>query len=213
MGFIKDMMSFIKMDDDSLDDEYDNYVQREEDEEDYPEDEPKKRSFFKSSKKNDDYEEEEAAAAAPVRTSQAKQNTQAKVSYDDYQAQASVSELKKDRTSKGSQSPSKVVPIRNSARGFEVKVRKPTCFEDSQDICDVILSGCAAIINLEGFDVELAQRVMDFVSGSIYAVNGKLHQISNYIFIVSPDNVDISGDYFDILRDSGFGVPTLTKGF
>ena len=45
-----------------------------------------------------------------------------------------------------------------------IKVMKPTSFEDSQDICDVLLAGKATIINLEGFNVDLAQRVMDFIS-------------------------------------------------
>lgn len=108
---------------------------------------------------------------------------------------------------------SKVVPIRTTNKGFEVCIMKPTTFEDSQDICDMLLTGRAAVINLEGFDVELAQRIMDFISGSVYAMNGKLHQISSYIFIISPDTVDISGDYLDLIPSDGFEVPTLNKEF
>jgi len=107
----------------------------------------------------------------------------------------------------------KVVPIRTTAKGFEVCIMKPTSFEDSQDICDMLLTGRAAVINLEGFDVELAQRIMDFISGAVYAMNGKLHQISSYIFIISPDTVDISGDYLDLIPSDGFEVPTLNKEF
>ena len=90
---------------------------------------------------------------------------------------------------------------------------KPTSFEDSQDICDMLLSGRAAVVNLEGFDPMEAQRIMDFISGCVYAINGKLHQISRYIFIFSPDSVDISGDYLDLVPDDGFGVPTINKEF
>lgn len=117
-----------------------------------------------------------------------------------------------NRKGKGSKN-DKVVPIRATAKGFEVSIMKPTSFEDSQDICDLLMSGRVAVINLEGFDIDLAQRIMDFVSGCVYAVNGKLHQISNYIFIVTPDNVDISGDYLDLLESNGFEVPTLNKEF
>lgn len=107
----------------------------------------------------------------------------------------------------------KIVPIRTSAKGFEVCIMKPVTFEDSQEICDMLLSGRAAVINLEGFDMDLAQRIMDFISGAVYAMNGKLHQISSYIFIISPDTVDISGDYLDFIQSSGFEAPTLNKEF
>lgn len=125
-----------------------------------------------------------------------------------------VSEPKKERIARMEKMTSnKVVPIRTTPKGFEVCIMKPSTFEDSQDICDMLLSGRAAVINLEGFDVDLAQRIMDFISGSVYALNGKLHQISSYIFIISPDTVDISGDYLDLIKNDGFEVPTLNKEF
>jgi cell division inhibitor SepF len=89
---------------------------------------------------------------------------------------------------------------------------KPTAFEDSQEISDMLLTGRAIVINLEGFDDKLAQRTMDFISGSVYAINGKLHRISNCIFIISPDTVDISGDYSDLIAN-GFEPPTFHSQF
>jgi cell division inhibitor SepF len=75
------------------------------------------------------------------------------------------------------------------------------------------LTGRAVVINLEGFDEKLAQRTMDFVSGSVYAINGRLHRISNCIFIISPDTIDISGDYLDIVQETGFEPPTFHNEF
>ena len=123
-------------------------------------------------------------------------------------------DYKKERTTKMERnSVSKVVPIRSSSRGLEVCIMKPTTFEDSQVICDMLLTGKATVINLEGFDDKLAQRTMDFISGSVYAINGKLHRISSCIFIVSPDTVDISGDYLDIIQQNGFEPPTIHTSF
>ncbi|NLK28971.1 MAG: cell division protein SepF [Clostridiales bacterium] len=125
-----------------------------------------------------------------------------------------VTEVKKERVSRMERSSaSKVVPIRTTSKGLEVCIMKPTSFEDSQEICDMLLSGRATVINLEGFDDKLAQRTMDFVSGSVYAINGKLHRISNCIFIVSPDTVDISGDYLDLIQENGFEPPTFHSQF
>ena len=86
---------------------------------------------------------------------------------------------------------------------------KPNNFEDSQDICDVLLSNKIAIINLEELEMDVAQRIMDFISGAVYTMNGKLHEIHGYIFIASPETVDISGDYSEFIEQSGFAVPTL----
>ena len=55
---------------------------------------------------------------------------------------------------------------------------------------------------LEGMDLEIAQRIIDFISGATFAINGNLQKISNYIFLVTPTNVDISGDLQDLLGGS-----------
>jgi len=127
--------------------------------------------------------------------------------------QSPLSDSKKERMSKVERTSSgKVVPIKTTSKGLEVCIIKPTSFEDSQEICDMLLSGRAVVINLEGFDDKLAQRTMDFVSGSVYATNGKLHRISNCIFIISPETIDISGDYSDLIAN-GFEPPTFNSQF
>ena len=108
---------------------------------------------------------------------------------------------------------SKIVPIKSANRSLEVCIMKPSSFGDSQDICDMLLAGHAVVVNLEGFDPLEAQRIMDFISGCVYSINGRLHQISRYIFIFSPDSIDISGDYLDASPDDGFGVTTINQEF
>ena len=104
---------------------------------------------------------------------------------------------------------SKVVPLKTTDHGMEVCVMKPKTFDDSQDICDVILSNCCAIVTLSDIDLALAQRIMDFVSGSVYSLNGKLYQIHECIFFIAPGNVDVSGDYDEILEQTGYNVSLL----
>jgi cell division inhibitor SepF len=107
----------------------------------------------------------------------------------------------------------KVVPIRTTSRGLEVCICKPDNFGDSTDACEMLLQGRAVVVNLEGIDIMEAQRIMDVISGCIFAISGKMHQISRYIFIFSPENVDISGDYLELSQDDEFGIPTLNKEF
>ncbi len=168
----------------------------------------------------DDYasemEEKEAKRAERIERKAAKQHVRSSYEREEPSSAANtrMNEPKKEKVTRVERTTTnKVVPIRTTPKGFEVCIMKPSTFEDSQDICDMLLSGRAAVINLEGFDVDLAQRIMDFISGSVYAMNGKLHQISSYIFIISPDTVDISGDYLELIKSDGFEVPTLNKEF
>ena len=123
------------------------------------------------------------------------------------------SDSRKVRAFKMDRASSKIVPIKSANRSLEVCIMKPSSFGDSQDICDMLLAGHAVVVNLEGFDPLEAQRIMDFISGCVYSINGRLHQISRYIFIFSPDSIDISGDYLDSAPDDGFGVPTINQEF
>lgn len=102
----------------------------------------------------------------------------------------------------------KVTPIRqNNTRklagnGMEVCVIKPTTFEDAREITETLLTNRTVVLNLEGLDVDLAQRIIDFTSGSCFAIFGNLQKISHYIFIITPSSVDISGDFQDIINGS-----------
>ena len=90
----------------------------------------------------------------------------------------------------------KVVPLRNSSSGgFEVVVIHPESMEDGNEITDTLLSGRAVVLNLEGINPDVAQRIIDYSAGSCYAMRGNLQKISNYIFLVAPSGVDISGDF------------------
>lgn len=104
----------------------------------------------------------------------------------------------------------KVTPIRPVKKaqgsGMEVCVIKPLSVEDAREITETLLGNRAVVLNLEGLNVEIAQRIIDFASGSTYAINGNLQMISNYIFIITPASVDISGDFQGVLS-STFSVP------
>ena len=71
--------------------------------------------------------------------------------------------------------------------------------EDTKEVTDTLLGNRAVVLNLEGIDVDLAQRIVDFVSGSCYAIRGNLQKISRYIFIITPPSVDISGDFQEMI--------------
>lgn len=103
----------------------------------------------------------------------------------------------------------KITPIskgnRKQTLGMEVCVIKPTTIEDEIEITDTLLNGRTVVINMEGLNVEIAQRIIDFTSGSTYAMHGNLQKISNYIFLATPSGVDISGDIQNLMES--FDLP------
>lgn len=106
----------------------------------------------------------------------------------------------------------KVTPIRQNvtrkmpANGMEVCVIKPSTVEDAREITETLLANRTVVLNLEGLDVDVAQRIIDFTSGSCFAIAGNLQKISHYIFIITPASVDISGDFQDLFGGS-FDMP------
>ncbi len=110
---------------------------------------------------------------------------------------------------------SKISPMRPrkaSAPGMEVCVIKPHSMEDAREITETLLANCTVVLNMEGLDLDIAQRIIDFSSGSCYAIDGNLQKISNYIFIITHASVDISGDFQEILTGA-FDVPSFEKKF
>ena len=108
----------------------------------------------------------------------------------------------------------KVTPLRQTKKvgaGMEVCVIKPNTVEDAREITETLLANRTVVLNLEGLDVDIAQRIIDSTSCSWFAISGNLQKISHYIFIITPASVDISGDFQDILSGS-FDVP-IDKGF
>lgn len=113
-------------------------------------------------------------------------------------------EIAEDKPVKKS-SPSKVTQMRQpstrklpNSNGMEVCVIKPTSIEDAREITETLLANRTVVLNLEGIDVDIAQRIIDFTSGSCFAISGNLQKISHYIFIITPASVDVSGDFQDI---------------
>ena len=184
MGVLDKFLNAMKMNDDEG--FGDDYLDDEYDEyDDYEEEKPKKRFL----NKYEDEPEESAPAKAP--------------------AAAAPAPKPKAKAVKNT----KIAPMRSrKAGGMEVCVIKPKSMEDAREITETLLEECTVVLNMEGLDLDVAQRIIDFASGSCYAIHGNLQKISNYIFIITPESVDISGDFQEILTGT-FDVPSFGTRF
>lgn len=181
MGFLDKFLDAIKLNDD-FDDE-DDFLDDDFDDDDFEEEKPKRRFFGGKSDDLDDFDDVPPKSTAKETKSFGK-------------AAATSSSYKKT-------SSSKVTPMRKKTGvSMEVNVIRPTSMEDAKDIAETLMNNCTEILNLEGLDVEVAQRIIDFTCGACYALGGNLQKISGYIYILTPSGVDISGDFQEILTGS-----------
>lgn len=96
----------------------------------------------------------------------------------------------------------KVVNI-NTTTQIKVVVIQPETFEEAKDIADTLKTKNPVVINLEDVEKDVARRIIDFLSGAVYALDGNIQKVSNGIFLVAPYNVGIMGDFKDELRSKG----------
>lgn len=209
MSVLDKLLDAVKLNDNYDEDEFLDEDLLDETDEDFldddPDGKPVKKFFQKFGKKKDaeedleDYDlEEEPERTVPKYTTRTSSV-----------ARGPEKQEKPVRTS------SKITPMRNSRRSsqtvnMEVCVIKPTSMEDTREIADTLVDNSTVILNLEGIDVELAQRIIDFTSGACYSLGGSLQKVSSYIFVLGPSNVDITGDLQNIL---GGSVPSVRAGY
>ena len=110
---------------------------------------------------------------------------------------------KRQRTAASAASGSNVVSLPTAA-SMKMIVYHPISYEDTQNIIDNLKSRKPVIVNMEELEIDCAQRILDFMAGAIYALNGSIYKISRGIFVVAPTNYDIIGndessDYTDVM--------------
>lgn len=87
----------------------------------------------------------------------------------------------------------KVVPI-SQAQSIKMVISQPTTFEQSEEICSLLKEKKSVIVNLEYVSKEVARRIVDFISGGVYALDGHIQKISNSIFLIAPTNYEITNE-------------------
>lgn len=170
-----------------LNDDYDNdeFFDDDLDEEIVEEDKPKSRFFKKMNDDLDDLDDSDDYFDDDYEMPEKKSF---------FSRKEKISSFSKPKTN------SKITPMRKkSSNGMGVCVIKPSSMEDTREIADTLIGHSTVLLNLEGLDIDVAQRIIDFSSGSCYSIGGGLQKISSYIFILTPNNVEVSGDFQDIL--------------
>jgi len=100
----------------------------------------------------------------------------------------------------------KVLNLQTSIQ-MEVHVIQPSDYNDACEICNYLIQHKPVIINLEKIEASVAQRIMDFISGCCYTLEGNVQKVTNNIFIIAPANVDVAGNFKEELKSNGIILP------
>ncbi|MBO5008897.1 MAG: cell division protein SepF [Clostridia bacterium] len=94
---------------------------------------------------------------------------------------------------------SKVVNIHATTQ-LKVVVLQPTTYNDATEIAGHLKDKKPVVVNLEKLDKETARKIVDFLSGAVYALDGSMQKVSNGILLLVPYTMGIMGDFSDEIK-------------
>jgi cell division inhibitor SepF len=115
--------------------------------------------------------------------------------YDDYEEEY-FEEEEEEEVSKSLQKghgKQNVVSLQSVQKSSKVVLYEPRTYAEAQEIADHLKSRRAVVVNLQRIPHDQAKRIVDFLSGTVYAIGGDIQQVGTKIFLCTPDNVDVTG--------------------
>ncbi|SDN25234.1 cell division protein SepF [Alkalicoccus daliensis] len=88
-----------------------------------------------------------------------------------------------------------------SSSNSKVILLEPHSYDEVQEIADQLKNRTAVVINLQRIPREQAKRIVDFLSGTVYAIGGDIQKLGEHIFLCTPDNVNVSGSISEMLQE------------
>ncbi|MDD1502717.1 MULTISPECIES: cell division protein SepF [unclassified Lysinibacillus] len=88
-----------------------------------------------------------------------------------------------------------------NSKGAKVVLVEPRVYAEAQDIAEHLKNKRATIVNLQRIEREQGVRIIDFLSGTVYALSGDIQRIGKDIFLCTPDNVEVSGEISNFILD------------
>lgn len=97
-----------------------------------------------------------------------------------------------------------VVSLQSVQKSAKVVLIEPRVYSEAQEISDHLKSRRAVVVNLQRIEHDQAKRIVDFLSGTVYAIGGDIQKVGSSIFLCTPDNVEISGNISELIHESEF---------
>lgn len=99
--------------------------------------------------------------------------------------------------------PNNVVSLQaaTSSKNSKLVLVEPRVYAEAQDIAEQLKNRRATVVNLQRIDRDQGKRIIDFLSGTVYALGGDIQRIGTDIFLCTPENVEVSGEISNLVFD------------
>jgi cell division inhibitor SepF len=97
-----------------------------------------------------------------------------------------------------------IVSLQSVQKSSKVVLVEPRVYAEAQDIADQLKNRRAVVVNLQRIDRDQAKRIVDFLSGTVYAIGGDIQKVGTDIFLCTPDNVEVSGNISQVLQETEY---------
>ncbi len=94
-----------------------------------------------------------------------------------------------------------VISLQSVQKSSKMMLCEPRVYAEAQEITDHLKNRKVVVVNLQRIQRDQAVRIVDFLSGTVYALGGDIQKIGTDIFLCTPDNVDVSGSISDMMGE------------
>lgn len=108
------------------------------------------------------------------------------------------------QTQKQATQKNNIVSLQSVQKSSKMVLVEPRVYAEAQDIADHLKNRRAVVVNLQRIERDQAKRIVDFLSGTVYAIGGDIQKIGTDIFLCTPENIEVSGNISQIMQEHEF---------
>lgn len=97
-----------------------------------------------------------------------------------------------------------VVSLQSVQKSSKVVLAEPRIYAEAQEVADHLVNRRAVLVNLQRIQQDQGLRIIDFLSGTVYAIGGDIQKVGQGIFLCTPDNVEVSGNISELVDSEDF---------
>ncbi|NGP44328.1 cell division protein SepF [Bacillaceae bacterium SIJ1] len=120
--------------------------------------------------------------------------------YEVYESEETELGYEEDMPSSHKKGKQNVVSLQSVQQSAKMMLVEPRAYDEAQDIADHLKNRKSVVINLQRIPNDQAKRIVDFLSGTVYALGGDIQKLGSNTFLCTPDNVDVSGSITDMIH-------------